>query len=282
MADKYRNILVAADPSESSRNALREICLMAKGDKVTVTAISVTPPYEGDFDLVWGPGTLADVSEPYEAAIAAAKALCDREGVQIQTALKEGMPHKVIVDYADEQRCDLIVTGRRGLGRMERAFMGSVTARVIGYSSIDVLVFPRDCCIAWDKILLAVDGSKYSRAAADRAIACAGAYGGEIIAVCAVEHPSSQGDSVTRAAQRYVDEVKKRAEAAGVQVEGVVATGNPFEAVTALARERGANVIVTGSHGRTGLTRLVMGSVTEKIIGLAHCPVLVVRSGIAT
>lgn len=280
MADKYRNILVAADPSESSRNALREICQMAKDDKVTVTAIAVTPPYEGDFDLVWGPGTLADVREPYEAAIAAAKTLCDREGVQIQTALKEGMPYKVIVDYADEQRCDLIVMGRRGLGRMERAFVGSVTARVIGYSSTDVLVFPRDCRIAWGKILLAVDGSKYSRAAADRAIAIAKTYGGELTAVCAVEHPSSQEDSVTRAAQSYVDEVRKQAETAGIRAESIVAKGKPFEAVTALARERGANLIVTGSHGRTGLTRLVMGSVTEKIIGLAHCPVLVVRSGI--
>jgi nucleotide-binding universal stress UspA family protein len=281
MADKYRNILVAADPSESSRNALREICQMAKDDKVTVTAIAVTPPYEGDFDLVWGPGTLADVREPYEAAIAAATAVCDREGVQIQTVLEEGLPHKIIVDYADEYGCDLIVTGRRGLGRMERAFMGSVTARVIGHSSIDVLVFPRDCHIAWGKILLAVDGSKYSHAAADRAIDCAKAYGGEITAVCAVEHPSSPEDAITRAAQSYLDEVKQRAEAAGVQAEGIVAAGNPFEAVTALARERGADVIVTGSHGRTGLTRLVMGSVTEKIIGLAHCPVLVVRSGIA-
>lgn len=53
--------------------------------------------------------------------------------------------------------------------------------------------------------------------------------------------------------------------------------GEAFQAIIDLAKSRDANIIVIGSHGRTGLKRLLMGSVAEKVIGYAPCPVLVTR-----
>jgi nucleotide-binding universal stress UspA family protein len=56
-----------------------------------------------------------------------------------------------------------------------------------------------------------------------------------------------------------------------------VRIGDPGKVVSDLAEELGAELVVVGSHGRTGLTRLVLGSVAERVTRLAHCPVLVVK-----
>jgi nucleotide-binding universal stress UspA family protein len=71
------------------------------------------------------------------------------------------------------------------------------------------------------------------------------------------------------------------AEAAGIQsvlVETRLMEGEPASAIVAMAREMGADLIVIGSHGRTGLDRLLMGSVAEHVVRKASCPVLTVKS----
>ncbi len=72
--------------------------------------------------------------------------------------------------------------------------------------------------------------------------------------------------------------MKKKAELDGVRAETFVGESEAFQVINKLAREQKANMIIMGSHGRTGLRRLLMGSVTEKVIGHAPCPVLVVKS----
>jgi nucleotide-binding universal stress UspA family protein len=79
-------------------------------------------------------------------------------------------------------------------------------------------------------------------------------------------------------AKEYTAAVRKVAEAEGVKAESYVGEAEADEAIVKLAKEQGADLIVVGSHGRTGLRRLLMGSVTEKVIGTAPCPVLVVKS----
>ena len=56
-----------------------------------------------------------------------------------------------------------------------------------------------------------------------------------------------------------------------------VAAGNPADAIVRVAKERGADLIVMGTHGRTGLQHVLLGSVAEKVVRLAGCPVLTVR-----
>ncbi len=63
----------------------------------------------------------------------------------------------------------------------------------------------------------------------------------------------------------------------GALLETAVPLGRPYEAILKVAQAKKANLIVLGSHGRTGLKRLLMGSVTERVIGQAPCPVLVVK-----
>jgi nucleotide-binding universal stress UspA family protein len=281
---RYRKILVALDGSESSIHALKESFKLASSEKSWITVVSVVPSYEGELELVGVRDIKAALRQPCEQALSEASDLARAEGALIKTVCEEGEPYERIVDLVEGENCDLIVMGRRGVRRLERALIGSVTARVIGHSRRDVLVVPRGTTVGWQKILVATDGSRYSKAATERAIDFAGSYGGSLLAISIVDVPAEfyaeapeAVDDMVNKAKGYVDDVKRLAEAEGVRTETFVREAETYEAITGVAREQKADAIVMGSHGRTGLKRLLMGSVTEKVIGYAPCPVLVVQ-----
>lgn len=281
---RYRKILVAIDGSLSSVHALRQSFKFAEAEKCWMTVVSVIPPYLGDLDSTSVGNVMASLRKPCEDALAEAAHLAAEARIMVRTVCEEGEPHERIVDLSDSENYDLIVTGRRGHHKLERALVGSVTARVIGYSHKDVLVVPMDAAVGWQRILLATDGSKYSEAAAQRAIDFAVSYGGELIILSVVDVPAEfygespeAWDNLVAKAQTYADKAKQMAEAAGITVKAHVREAETWQTIIDMADEKKADTIIMGSHGRTGLKRLLMGSVTEKVIGHAACPVLVVK-----
>jgi nucleotide-binding universal stress UspA family protein len=282
---RYRRILVAVDGSESSKNAFRQACRLALMDKSWLTVITTVPPYEDLFQI---PSVHEKVSralrEEGEKVLAGIAKIAKEEDAYIKTVLEEGTPFHAIVDTAEEGNYDLIVMGRHGTKPIERALVGSVTARVIGNSQRDILVFPLGTAIGWRSILLATDGSRYSRFATEKAIDIAKAHGSKVRAVSVVdvtEEFQAQApeavDALVEKAKGYVGEVKQKAETGGVEIEAIVREGESYKVITDLSKKNLCEVIIMGSHGRTGVKRLLMGSVTEKVIGYAPCPVLVVR-----
>lgn len=280
---KYKKILVAFDGSESSKNALRQAIKLAQAEKSWIKVLAVVPPYEGDIELV-GVSNIREVLKgPAEKLLSEVARMASAEGASIMTGIEQGEPYGQIVDVADAENCDIIVLGKKGVHRIERELMGSVTARVIGHSRRDVLVVPRGTALGWRNILLGIDGSKYSEAATGRAIDFAKSYGGNLTAVSVVdvteEFYAQAPDAVDKLVQRakvIVEEVRKRVEASGVKIETFVKEGDTHRKIVELAEEKKADIIFLGSHGRTGLKRLLMGSVTGRVIGLSSCPVLVV------
>jgi universal stress protein A len=90
------------------------------------------------------------------------------------------------------------------------------------------------------------------------------------------ELPRLREGLVKDAESRIVD-CLKGIEQSGLQATGEVLIGGPFQAIVDLAQSSEAGLIVMGTHGRTGLTHLLIGSVAERVIRHAPCPVLVVR-----
>ena len=78
-------------------------------------------------------------------------------------------------------------------------------------------------------------------------------------------------------AQKQLDRLLAKAKAARVRARGLLYEGVAADAIARAARAKRAKLIVMGTHGRTGLSRLFMGSVAERVIGTAPCPVLTVR-----
>jgi nucleotide-binding universal stress UspA family protein len=281
---KFRKILVAIDGSESSKNALRESFKLATNEQSWITVVSVAPPYEGDLALMAIGNIQKAIKEPCEKALVEAEKIAKAERVMIKTVCVEGKPYERIIDLAEAENCDLIILGRKGMSRVERVLMGSVAARVIGYSPKDILVVPEDTKIGWKIILVSTDGSRYSKAATNKAIDFAKSYGGEIKAVSVVDvteeflaRAPGAVEELVRKAKNFVDDIREKADVQGVKAETFVREGEPYKIITTLAKEYKSNVIVMGSHGRTGLKRLLMGSTAEKVIGYAPCPVLVVK-----
>ena len=282
---RYKKILVAVDGSESSRNALLQAFRLAVEEKCWITVTSVIPPYTGDLDLTGVKDVQASLRKPCDEALAEAQKIAEDERALIKTVCEEGETYERIVDLADAENCGIIVMGRRGMKKIERTLVGSVTARVIGHTQRDVLVVPGGAKLGWSRILVATDGSKFSSIAVNKAIDFAKAYGGSLVVVSVVDVPAEfyaeapqAVDDMVRKAKEYTAAVRKQAEAAGVTAETFIGEAEAFEAIVKLAKDEGVNMIVVGTHGRTGLRRLLMGSVTEKVIGHAPCPVLVVKS----
>ncbi|HBR21977.1 MAG TPA: universal stress protein [Nitrospiraceae bacterium] len=282
---KYKKILVAFDGSESSKNALLQAFRLANDEECWITVASVIPSYEGEMELAGVKDIRAALRKPCDDALAEAERIAKAEKTLIKTVCEEGEIYERVVDLADSENCDVIVMGRRGLRRLERVLVGSVTARVIGHTKKDVLVVPRGTTVGWKNILLATDGSKHSEIAANKAIDFAKSYGGNLKVISVVDVPSEfYGEApgivedLIKKAKTYAENVKKQAEAAGIKTETFIREGEAYQAITDIAKEQNINTIVMGSHGRTGLKRLLMGSVTEKVIGYSPCPVLVVKA----
>jgi len=138
----------------------------------------------------------------------------------------------------------------------------------------------------FEKLLVATDGSLFSKAAVEEAIKIAGACSSTLFVVSVIEvnagvdlWDASAADKLEQDMRRYLDGVKAKAAKAGVKCEIVLHLGDtPWMDIVSEAKKRKASTIIMGSHGRSGLTRLMMGSVVSRVIGHAPCKVLVVPS----
>lgn len=285
---KYKKILVAYDGSEAARNALVVSAKLAKKDNSWTKVLAVVPPYEGDLELIGVSNIKETIEGPGEALLAEAREIADNEGIHILTNLAQGEPYERISAIADDENCDLIVMGRQGVDHFERELMGNVTARVIGFTTRNILVVPENFKWNgnWDSILLATDGSSNSTAAYDEVLQIAKDRAIRIAVVSvvktdvhneAVSFAQAAARELEMKAQNIVNEFKEQAAGVGIHVETFVKLGEPHQAITSLAAELGVTAIVMSSYGKTGLKRLLMGSVTQRTIGYANCPVLVVH-----
>lgn len=281
---KYKKMLVPFDGSVSSKNALKQAIKLSEIEKSWIKVLAVVPSYEGDLSLIGVSNIKEAIDGPTEKLLEEAKSIADAAGVSIMSNIEHGEAYDRIVDIADSENCDLIVMGRRGLHRIQRMLMGSVTSRVIGYSGKDVLVVPRDASIGWNNILLSTDGSKYSEVATSQAINFAKSYGGDLMAVSVVDVNDEfyalaphLVEQMVEKSKAVLENVLKKAEALSIKTEVAVKEGEAYMKIIEVANEKKADVIFMGSHGRTGIKKLLIGSVTEKAIGHSPCPVMVVK-----
>ncbi len=134
-------------------------------------------------------------------------------------------------------------------------------------------------------ILVATDFSEMSRFAVESATIHAKAFGAKLLIVHALVAPSpEQGEGMLHSGVEREDlqTAERRLKAIEPSMEGVhfehrLVTGEPAKEIVRLAQDEGAALIVVATHGRTGLTRALMGSVAERVVRNATCPVLTVN-----
>ena len=144
-----------------------------------------------------------------------------------------------------------------------------------------------------EHVLVPIDFSEYSDHALDYAITFASKLQARLTLLHVIESlPVSGVDAVTLppdyllelevGANRHMRSYLERVTTVGLKGEVAVVYGTPFLVITEVAKERQVDLIIMGTHGRTGLRHLWLGSVAERVVRLAPCPVLVVRTPAAT
>jgi len=137
------------------------------------------------------------------------------------------------------------------------------------------------------KILIATDGSDYTKEAVATGLKLAGVLGAEVTALYVIDQTSfvtfpvdssivSVYPQLENEGKRAVEEVRKEGEAMGIKVTPVVAEGSPTRKIVEMAAD--FDLVVLGTLGRSALGKLFIGSVAERVTRYAPCPVLVVRS----
>ncbi|MFC6825545.1 universal stress protein [Halopelagius fulvigenes] len=138
----------------------------------------------------------------------------------------------------------------------------------------------------YERILVPTDGSEAADGAIRNAIDIASQYDATIHALYVVDasvYTSIETgadlvvESLEEEGQKAIAEVTDRARAAGVESESAVVSGSTHQSILDYADDHGIDLIVMGTHGRTGIDRYLLGSVTEKVVRRSDVPVLTVR-----
>ena len=275
---ELKKILLATDGSDSGEGAVREAISLAgrcSSQLDVVLAVETFQRFASLAPYVVGPLATAVDEQEQEAKkyLKGVKARAEEKGIECNVVVKAGDPFNIIVEEARDRGSELIIMGRRGHTRFERVAMGSVTAKVIGNMPGDVLVVPQGAVTGCKHIMAATDGSRDGETAVAEAIKMATKCGARLQVLSVAP---SQGRAAE--ASEALVKAEQAATEAGMEIQTLTATGKPYVEIIKAAEDNDADLLVVGRHGRGKLDRLLMGSVTERVVGHASCAVLVARS----
>jgi nucleotide-binding universal stress UspA family protein len=269
---KLDRLLVATDGSTFSEFAINEALTLAKRFSSKLIVVSVIKT-NLEFEM-----SLPQVAERDEKAaielLELIKAKASREDIDCEILVLRGEePYQDIINAAETNRVNLIVMGRHGKTGIKKFVLGSVTAQVVRHAPCNVLVVPPKGKIKYETILIAADDSKHNAAAAVEAVAIAKRCS-SILFIVSVTTSEAESSS----AEENVKQVIELAEKESIKNEWLIVQGKPHEAIAKISNQKDVDLIIVGSHGRTGLMDFLMGGVAERVLGRAESAVLVVKT----
>jgi nucleotide-binding universal stress UspA family protein len=288
-----RTLLVPLDGSELATRALpyaATLARMTRGRVMLVHVGPVTTIHEG------GRSTTTAASDDVQSLLTEAAEWLRDQGVDSQATVVDGEVPPTILRVAREHGASLIVMSTHGRSGLGRVLYGSVADRVVHEAALPVVLVPAAAEVAWPdegplRILLPLDGSDPAERALGPLGELAGAIGAELVLLRVVEpaRPAVQRvgfpptyavptapdpEPELAAARDYLEDVAARLRGKSPVVGVRAEVGSPATTITALARAEQAHLVAMATHGRGGLTRLVMGNVATGTLQHATTPVL--------
>ena len=272
---RFEKILVATDGSSFSEDATKvaiAMCVKSGAHLYPFNMVLTNPEYEAV-----APELVQKATEDAKAHLKSIIAEAADQGVGATMLMRLGdRPDAEIVAAANEINADLIVIGQQGRRGLARMMVGDATVRVIGSATCSVLSVPVGAAMWERRILLGTDGSRFADAAAVSAAKIAHCCVAPITVVSALvpSHSKLRQQEGREAVERTTELLRQD----GLDVEGAVLPGEADDVIIKLAKEKGADLIVVGTHGRTAFGKALLGSVAERVIGKAKCATLVVKA----
>lgn len=235
----------------------------------------------------------ASIAELHQERVSEAARSLGVGGREAEGVLLRGRPGTALVDEATRSGADLLIAGSRGHGRVARLLLGSVSEELVDQAPCPVLVARTDQV---SRVLLAIDGSPGAEAAAsllanweifERVPI-------HVLSVADVMEPVQFGLAPARYHQAAAEhaayyaetqethtqiaaEAALRLSAAGRTADPTMRTGGAADEILDLASEAAADLIAMGSHGRSGVSRILLGSVARNVLHGSASSVLIVR-----
>jgi len=291
---QVRNIVVPIDFSEYSDFALQFGRTLAKSTNARLHIINVVEP----FVRQTGQRVEEDVTIAEQALQYRARQL-EEEGIANQSYVLVGRADEQIGVYLQKHDIDIVIMGTHGAKGVEKVLFGSVTETMLKSASCAVLAVnissSRSAASSLRSLLVPTDFSTYSDYATEYAQVLANALkanvhllyvnepasvlsGGYEVGFVAAEVSDIEEEARTRAeAQQRLQNTAERFSAANLVTHLALVGGRADEEIVKYADANAIDAIIMGTHGRRGLSKLLLGSVTERVYKTSACPVMAVR-----
>lgn len=287
-------VLLATDGSKDARAAATFLKDLALPPSTTVRIVAVMAVPDIALDVSPAREFKRAVRDEARAFIDAAQATLASRGFTIESEVAVGDPRQQIVALAEKWGADLIVVGARGLGLIKRFLLGSVSLAVARHAHCPVLVVkgrPRKLA----SVLVGMDGSEDSfRAVRFLQSLCLrrptkvrllsvverlrypttapGALKGQLAVMMKELEAERRGEL-----EKVLERAATHLDNAITRVTKSTPTGNPADEIIATADAFDTDLVVVGARGLGGMARLLLGSVSERVLRHARCPVLIVK-----
>lgn len=275
----FDRILVPTDGSGPANAALEYAGEIAATEGATVHVLYVIDP-EADPDAA-------------DDVVADGRKWAGETDSPVIDEVHTGEPETAVLEYATTHDVDAVVMGTRGRSGVGRLLLGSVTESVVRNADVPVLVVRGASEVRrrypLERIVVPTDGSEHADAALECGLDVA-RHHDAIVHVLSVVDVTPAGiddrndlrlERLESHAKGVVADAVEAAESGGLEAAGEVRYGSTDREIGAYADEVDADLLVMGTHGRSGVDRLLLGSVTERVLRTATAPVLTVRAPVA-
>lgn len=288
-----KKILVPLDGSELAQSVLPYVAELARCTGAEVELLSAVSEV-----ALWDPNASV-VAWSREEQLALGYVESQREGlesngVKATSHVLRGEPADVIIEEASKTDADLIALSTHGRSGISRWLFGSVTGRVLESTEKPVLVVrppEEDPGGAIRRILVPLDGSPLAEQVLPLVEEVASACKAKVSVMQAVPPltaypgfeayaPTAMGEvleDMQARSREYLSKMVDRLKGKKIEAEALTSAALPTEAILAAADQSDADLIAIATHGRSGLGRVVLGSVADAVIRGSHRPCLVVR-----
>ena len=288
----FETVLLPTDGSDGATVAVDHVLDIAAAHDATVHILNVADTTRDS--VIQIQGDVIDVlEEEGEQIVRDAADRARQRGVTTVTEVLQGEPYSTILDYAELRDIDVIAMPTHGRQGLERLLIGSTTERVVRRADIPVLTIRPDSDFTathpYRNVLVPTDGSDCAREALETGVdvACEETAGLHLLSVVDVTslgvdvRIQMQVKFLEENATEIIEDATEFATNASVDpVSGSVVLGTSIHGeILSYIDEHDVDLIVVGTHGRTGFDRYMLGSVTEKLVRTSPIPVLTVRTG---
>ena len=288
---RLAKILCPTDFSAGSQQALRVAARMANetNAELVIAHASYLPPSAFAGEYAYSAHVIAEMADDARRALADAVAKATDDGVKhVRSKLLTGAPSSEIVALLETEPFELCVIGTHGRTGLSRILLGSIAEKVVRHAPCSVLVVRPDSEVRpFTHLLVPTDDSAPARCALERSAELV-EPAGTITLLHVIEAPVAYRGEISgtdfvrdldkRAMRALEEQAAQLRQTTTATVRARLRVGYPgAQILAALDDDRTVDVVVMGNHGRTGLARVLLGSIAEKIVRHAHRPVFVAR-----